>query len=394
MGETSPAFAEPLPVGQLYFPSRKKFRQAFEGIFKRRFFTNHGPLVTKLDQEVAGYLGVRHAVCVTNGTVALMAACKALDLSGSVIVPSFTFPATVQALVWAGLEPIFCDIDYNTHCINYKQVLPLIRNDTSAILGVHVWGRPCDTDSLDRLSGKTGVKIFYDACHAFGVSHKQKKIGNFGELEIFSFHATKILSSAEGGCITTNNDELASRLRTIRNFHSAYTEAVSPLRINGKMTEAQAALALISLDQHQAHVVNNKKQWLRYVQRLDNLPGLRIVKFNDRETQNYQYFVCQINENEFGISRDQLLQVLQAENIQARRYFYPAVHRLEPFASRFRDLMLPETEKLCREVIQLPLGGRCSLSAVDKVSKTICRARYHSAKLKKYFSHKSLLISQ
>ena len=391
-GDASPIFSEILPVGQLYFPTRKIFREAFDGIFKRKYFANHGPLVNKLDVEIADYLGVRHAICVTNGTIAIMMACKALGLTGSVIVPSFTFPATVQALVWAGLEPIFCDIDTETHCISYQQAALLVRNDTSAVLGVHVWGRPCDTDMLDKLGSKAGIKIFYDACHAFGVSHKHEHIGNFGELEIFSFHATKILGSAEGGCLTTNNDELAAILRTMRSFHSDYTETFSPMRINGKMSEAQAALALISLNQFEAHVNNNKKQWQRYVQYLDDLPGLKIAKFNEKEAQNYQYFVCEINASEFGINRDQLLRVLQAENIQARRYFYPAVHMLEPFVNHSHNLTLPETDRLCQEVIQLPLGGRCNLKAVEKVAKTIRRARLYSGKLKQFF-HRNEIVS-
>ena len=231
---------EPLPVGQLYFPSRERFRKAFDGIFDRRYFTNHGPLVNKLDQEIAEYLGTRHAVCVTNGTIAIMIACVAMGLKGSVIVPSFTFPATVQALVWAGLEPIFCDIDPETHCISADLASTLIREDTSAIFGVHVWGRPCNTRQLSKIGEQFNIKIFYDACHAFGCGHESRKIGNFGELEIFSFHATKVLSSGEGGCITTNDDELAERLRTIRSFHESHTYSDCPLRINGKMSEAQA----------------------------------------------------------------------------------------------------------------------------------------------------------
>lgn len=228
-------------------PERKSFDEAFNAVFDRHYYTNHGPLVESLDHEIASYLGVKHAVCMTSGTVAIMVACKSLDIEGTVIVPSFTFCATVQALLWSGLKPIFCDVDPTTHNLDTEMVKSLIQEDTTAILGVHLWGRPCDVTKLQAIANEHNLKLIFDACHAFGVTLENKKIGNFGDLEIFSLHATKILNAAEGGCVTTNSSEIASRLRTVRNFHSSNVDAEVSLRINGKMSEAQAALGHLSL---------------------------------------------------------------------------------------------------------------------------------------------------
>ncbi|MBU0755218.1 MAG: aminotransferase class I/II-fold pyridoxal phosphate-dependent enzyme, partial [Planctomycetes bacterium] len=209
-----PAFEKPLHVGQLHLPAWEAFERSFKGVFERRYFTNHGPLVQELDRRFAAHIGVRHAVSVTNGTVALMVAAQALDLRGEVIVPAFTFPATAQAMSWAGLDVVLCDVDPQTHTLTAPLVAPHISARTSAVLGVHTWGRACDPVRLEHLCKEKGIALFFDAAHAVDCTYEGIKCGRFGNLETFSFHATKVLSGCEGGCVVTDNDALADRIRT------------------------------------------------------------------------------------------------------------------------------------------------------------------------------------
>ena len=255
----TPAFTEPLQVDQLYLPRWSDFEEMCRGIFRRRYFANHGPLVRELDDRFAEHLGVRNAVSITNGTLSLMVAAKALDLSGQVIVPAFTFPATAQALSWAGLTPVFCDVDPTTHNLSVELVEPLINDQTCAVLGVHLWGRACNPYDLADLCDRHGLLLFFDAAHAINCTYDGRKIGGFGCVESFSFHATMMLNGAEGGCLTTNDDELANCIRTVKNFHESQSFAKVPLRINGKMSEAQAGMVLLGLKELPNNISRNRQ---------------------------------------------------------------------------------------------------------------------------------------
>ncbi|MBI1731272.1 MAG: aminotransferase class I/II-fold pyridoxal phosphate-dependent enzyme [Gammaproteobacteria bacterium] len=377
----TPAFAEPVHVGQLNLPPWNEFEQAFNGIFDRRYFTNHGPLVQELDRRLAGYLGVRHVVCVTNATVALMVACKALDLDGEVIVPSFTFPATVQALFWAGLTPVFCDVDPATHNISAELAAPLVGARAAAILGVHAWGRAGDTAALQDLCARRGIHLFYDAAHGVGCTHDGRSLAAFGELAVFSFHATKILGSGEGGCLATDNDDLAQRIRTVRNFHVSESVARVPLRINGKMTEAQAAMGLLGLDHLPRWIQRNRELYERY-RTWDSCRSLGgFVDYARGGQSNCQFCVFDIDSARFAMSRDQLQRLLRSENILARRYFFPGVHRLAPYCTLDPEAgaRLRSTEALCGRLLQLPLGTGVTADCVDRITGVLDLCLRHGA---------------
>lgn len=363
-----PAFEEELPVGQVNLPPWEDFERMFSGIFERGYYTNHGPLVARLESRIADTLGVIHAICITNCTIALMVAARALELRGEVIVPAFTFPGTVQALTWAGLEPVFADVDPYTHTLSAATVAPHIGPRTSAVLGVHLWGQPCDPDQLQSLCDESGLVLFFDAAHAFGCSHRERMIGNLGKLEAFSFHATKIISGAEGGCLTTNDDELAKRARTIRNFHNAETFANVGLRINGKMSEAQAAMALLSLDQYDSNCKHNRSIFDIYRARSQYWSGVRLRDFSGHGTHNFQYAVLETANDPDAIERDNLVALLRGENILARRYFYPGVHRLSPYVESAGPISLPVTEALCEHTVQIPLGP----CVTERIAHGIC----------------------
>ncbi|WP_341645459.1 DegT/DnrJ/EryC1/StrS family aminotransferase [Thauera sp. SDU_THAU2] len=362
----TPSFAEELPVGQINLPPWDEFEAMFADIFQRGYYTNHGPLVAELETAVARTLGVRHAICITNGTVALAIAALTLRLAGEVIVPAFTFPGTVQALSWAGLKPVFADVDPTTHTLSATTVAARISPHSCAVLGVHLWGHPCDPVGLQALCDDHGLQLFYDAAHAFGCGHAGRPIGGLGRIEAFSFHATKIISGAEGGCLTTDDDEVASRARTIRNFHQAETFANVGLRINGKMSEAQAAMALLSLRHFDRHRGRNRRIFDVYRQRAATWPDIRLYDFPDGEAHNYQYAVLEISPAA-ALTRDELITLLHAENVLARRYFSPGVHRLSPYAEQPDPPALPVTEALCRNVMQIPLGPRVDAEAAHRI---------------------------
>lgn len=368
-----PLFFEPLHAGQINSPQSNELETAFRGIFSRRFYANHGPLERELDSRLATYLGVRHAISITNGTLALMILLRALGLTGKVLVPSFTFPGTVQALSWAGLEPEFCDVDASTHNLSTATVSDRLGSGATAVLGVHLWGRACDVKGLAALAEEHGLILLYDAAHAFGCTAGGRLVGGFGVAEMFSFHATKVLNAAEGGCITTNDDELAARVRTMRTFHESETRADVAFRMNGKLSEAQAAVALCSLDEVEANINANKLRYELYKKRLAPFSGIEFIDHAYGEKSNYQYVLVQVEKEAAGISRDRLMQILRAENVFARKYFSPGVHRALPYREQYPEVLnrLPVTDELSDSLMQLPTGQAVSQDDVERVSELI-----------------------
>lgn len=349
----APAFSDPLHVGQINLPTWSAFEAGFRALFERRFYANHGPLEKELDARIAGILGVRHAVSVANGTVGLMVAARALGLTGEVVAPSFTFSGTGEALIWAGLQPVFCDVDPQTHCLTAELVEPAISSRTSAILGVHLWGRPCDPDGLETLARRYGLKLFFDGAHAIGCTHRGRLLGNFGDAEVISFHATKVVNGAEGGCIVTNDDDVADRLRACRSFHDGAPAAVD-LRLNAKISEAQALMALLSLSDLPANVDANRDRYKQYRDGLVGLTGIRFVDYAAGEASNCQYVVVEVDPA-CGLCRDELMLALHAENILARDYFVP-LHHMPPFQGNGPSVELPVADHLARTLMQFPTG--------------------------------------
>jgi dTDP-4-amino-4,6-dideoxygalactose transaminase len=308
-----------------------------------------------------------------NGTIALEIAIRTLGIKGEVIVPSFTFIATTHSLQWQEITPVFCDIDPRTHHIDPKIVEKMITPRTTAILGVHTWGRPCDIEVLSDIAQKHNLKLVFDAAHAFGCSHNGRMIGNFGDAEVFSFHATKFFNTLEGGAVVTNNDELAKKIRLTKNFGFDGYDNVIYIGTNGKMNEASAAMGLTNLNNLDEFIAINRRNYEHYNICLQNIPGIKMVQYNNFEKQNYQYIVIEVDEADSGFSRDNLLKVLHSENVIARRYFYPGCHRMEPYRSFFPNagLLLPETEKMSQRVLVLPTGTSVSLDDIRVIAQLI-----------------------
>ena len=365
----APAFAERLHVGRPNIGDRTRLLERFEDLLDRRWLTNDGPYVQEFERRLAQLLEVRHVVAMCNATVALEIAVRALGMTGEVIVPSFTFVATAHALQWQQITPVFCDVDPATHNIDPERVESLVTPRTTGIVGVHVWGRPADVTALAEIAARRGLRLLYDAAHAFGCTAGGRMIGGFGDAEVFSFHATKFLTSGEGGAVATSDDALAERMRLMRNFGFAGYDQVVYVGTNGKMGELPAAMGLTSLDAIDRFVAANRTNHAAYTAALAGIPGITIVPYDAAERSNYQYVVVEVEEGEAGLGRDELQRVLWAENVMARRYFYPGCHRMEPYRSYFPNagLLLPETERLVTRVLTLPTGTAMDDASVARV---------------------------
>jgi dTDP-4-amino-4,6-dideoxygalactose transaminase len=371
-----PAFAEALHVGRPNVGDRRRLLARINDLLDRNWLTNDGPYVREFEGRLAELVGVRHCVAMCNATIALEIAIRALGLKGEVIVPSFTFIATAHSLQWQEITPVFCDIDPATHNIDSARVEKMITPRTSGIIGVHTWGRACDISGLEEIARRHKLQVMFDAAHAFGCTYRGKLIGGFGRCEVFSFHATKFFNTFEGGAVLTNDDELAQKMRLMRNFGFSGYDNVIYIGTNGKMTEVCAAMGLTSLESVERFIERNRANHFAYRRGLEGVPGLRMMEYEERERTNYQYVVVEVDEEEAGLTRDELVAVLAGENVLARRYFYPGCHQMEPYRSYFPHaaLVLQETERLCRRVMALPTGTAVDEGIAAKISEILATA--------------------
>lgn len=379
-----PEFDDFLHVGRPNIGDRANFMDRVGDMFDRHWLTNNGPLVQEFETRIAEFLNVKHCVAVCNATIALEIVARALDLRGEVIIPSFTFVATAHALHWQRITPVFCDVDPHTHNIDPVEAEKLITPRTTGIVGVHVWGRACDVNSLEFIARKHNLKLMFDAAHAFACSHQGQMIGGFGDAEVFSFHATKFFNSFEGGAVTTNDNLLARKMREMRNFGFSGLDGVIEVGTNGKMSEISAAMGLTSLESLDDFIAVNKRNYYAYKKGLLGIPGIKLVEYDGHEKNNFQYVVVEVDESQSGINRDLLVRVLHAENILARRYFYPGCHQMEPYRTLYPEAgeRLLETEKLTDMVIQLPTGTAITEEIVFRICELIKFIVVNSLKLK------------
>jgi dTDP-4-amino-4,6-dideoxygalactose transaminase/ubiquinone/menaquinone biosynthesis C-methylase UbiE len=379
-----PAFPEPLHVGRPNLGNRDHFFMRVNNILDRRWLTNGGQYVQEFEEEIAKRVGARNCVATCNATIGLQIAARALEMSDEVIVPSFTFAGTAHALALQGIKPIFCDIDARTHNLDPEKVEALITPKTTGILGVHLWGRACDIEQLTKIARRHGLRLLFDAAHAFGCSHNEQMVGTFGDAEVFSFHATKFVNSSEGGAIVTNDDSLAKRLRLIRNFGFSDYDKVDCIGGNGKMSEISAAMGLTSLEDAESFIKTNYRNYREYSQRLAHCSGLQILEYNAVNSYNYQYVVIEVDSSALGLDRDTILHVLRAENIFARRYFFPGCHKMLPYRSMYsgKELSLPATEQVAGRVLSLPTGTAVSPADIALISQIICLLASNSQEVK------------
>lgn len=354
----APAFQETLHVGRPNIGDRERLLKRINDMLDRKWLSNNGPYVQEFERRISDMIGVKNCISMCNGTVALEIAIRSLDLKGEVILPSFTFVATAHALQWQEITPVFCDIDPKTHTIDPSCIEKMITPRTTGIIGVHLWGRPCDIESLEEIAASHHLKLLFDAAHGFGCSYKGRMIGSFGSAEVFSFHATKFFNTCEGGAIVTNDDALAGKIRLMKNFGFSGYDNVIYIGTNGKMNEFSALMGLTNLESIDEFIAVNFGNYKTYEQELRDLAGVTLINYDQREKCNYQYVILEIDESITHVTRDQIVDILRAENVLARRYFYPGCHRMEPYRSYFPHarLVLPETESLANRVLSLPAG--------------------------------------
>ncbi|CAN5532308.1 aminotransferase class I/II-fold pyridoxal phosphate-dependent enzyme [soil metagenome] len=368
-----PAFSEPIHVGRPNLGNRAEFLARIETMLDRRYLTNSGPFEREFERRVADLLGVRHCVAMSNATVALEISIRALELSGEVIVPSFTFVATAHALQWQQITPVFCDIDPHTHNIDPAKIEALITPRTTGILAVHLWGRPCPIEALQQVADAHGLALLFDAAHAFGCRHGSRHVGGFGRAEVLSFHATKFINAGEGGAVTTDDSALAERMQLMKNFGFAGYDNVISIGTNGKMNELSAALGLTHLESLDEFAAINREHYRAYGEHLAGIPGISLLTYCEEHSPNYQYVVAEVDEGEISLTRDALISVLQAEKVLARRYFYPGVHRMEPYRTLFPNAgtHLPETKAVASRVLVLPTGTGVTSADIAQICGTI-----------------------
>lgn len=367
----TPAFKDKLHVGRPNIGDRVRLLERINTILDSRWLSNMGPFEQEFERLIADFVGVRHCIAMCNATVALEIAIRALGLTGEVIVPSFTFIATAHALQWQGVTPVFCDIDPVTYTLDPARVEQMITPRTTGIIAVHVWGQMCNIEALIEIAARHRLKVLFDSAHAFGCSYKGRMIGGFGDAEVFSFHATKFVNSLEGGAVVTNDSETARKIRLMKNFGFTHYDRTDYIGINGKLNEIAAAVGITNLESIDEFIEANYQNYHAYLKELDGVPGIKVVKHDETERSNYQYVVLEIDEETSRMARDDLMMILHAENILARRYFYPGCHRMEPYRSYFphAGLLLPETERLCKRVLSLPTGTAVTPENI----KTICQ---------------------
>ena len=379
-----PTFSEKLHVGRPNIGDRERLLGRINEMLDRKWLTNNGPFVQEFERKIAGLVGVKHCIAMCNATVALEIAIRALELHGEVLIPSFTFIATAHALQRQEITPVFCDVDPATHNLNPVKVEAMITPRTTGIIGVHVWGRPCAIEALGEIAERRNLKLMFDAAHAFSNSYKGHMIGNFGQAEVFSFHATTFFNTFEGGAVVTNDDDLAAKMRLMKNFGFADYDTVIYVGTNGKMSEVSAAMGLTGLESLDEFIAANRRNYAAYRAGLQDILGVQLIIYDETERCNYQYIIVEVDEETAGISRDDLVRVLHAENVLARRYFYPGCHEMEPYRSYFphAGLLLPETRRLTRRVMSLPTGTAVTPGQIAMICQIIGFAIENAAELK------------
>lgn len=355
-----------IPVTKPFLPPIEEYQQYLKGIWQREWLTNMGPLASQLEMELKTYLKVKHLLYVTNGTVALQMAIKALQLKGEIITTPFSFVATTSSIVWEGCTPVFVDIDSQSLNIDPSKIEAAITDKTSAILATHVYGNPCDVEAIEKIAKKHHLKVIYDGAHAFGVEVNGKSIFEYGDISTCSLHATKLYHSVEGGLLISTNPQILKELASIRNFGISGFDSFASLGINGKNSEYHAAMGLANL----RYIENIKEKRLtltaHYEDKLKHLKAARPL-WHKASTNNGAYFPLVFESEELMLKCKEKLQLAE---IGARRYFYPSLASGLPYVEKTE---MPVTEYIAKRVLCLPLYYDLSFEEVDLICRFLLR---------------------
>lgn len=357
-----------IPVTKPFLPPQEEYQELLNGIWTRQWLTNMGPLASQLEMDLKDYLKVNHLLFVTNGTIALQMAIKALDLKGEIITTPFSFVATTSTIVWENCTPVFVDIDPKSLNIDATKIEAAITPNTKAILATHVYGNPCDVNAIDKIAKKHNLKVIYDAAHAFGVEIKGKSIFEYGDISTCSLHATKLYHTTEGGLIITKDADLLKKMSSIRNFGISGFDTFSELGINGKNSEFHAAMGIVNLKYIEA--IKNKRQLIasRYDKKLKGFKHFRPEWHINSENNNAYYPI--VIENEELLLKCK--EVLQLNEIGTRRYFYPSLAAALPYLA---PIEMPITDNMSKRVLCLPMFYDLTLEEVDHICRLLLRTQ-------------------
>lgn len=363
----------PIMVTKSFLPPFEEYTEEIKRVWETHWLTNMGPLHEELKSKLKEYLKVNEVTLCNNGHLALEIALKALELpkGGEVITTPFTFASTTHAIVNNGLKPVFCDIETVTYNMDAEKIESLITENTVAIMPVHVFGNPCNVEKIENIAKKYNLKVLYDAAHAFGVEIKEKGIGTFGDLSMFSLHATKVFNSIEGGLLTYNDKTLQKKLRLFKNFGITGPETVEAVGLNSKMNEFQAAMGIVNLRYINEQIEKRKVITQKYRGNLKKIKGIRFIEDLENVKHNYSYFPIVIDEKLYGKTRDELFNELQNYNIFTRKYFYPLVTDFDCYKEEYKDIELPNAKYVSDRVLTLPIYGELELETVEYICKAI-----------------------
>ena len=363
-------FEQRIYVTRPVFPTIEEVTEKLRDIWAAKWLTNNGPQHTMLERELTEFLRVPYLSLFNNGTIALIVACQSLRLSGEVITTPFTFAATPHVLSWNNITPIFCDIDAETMNIDAAQIESMITPHTTAILAVHVFGTPCNVEKIQEIADRYGLRVIYDAAHAFGVEIDGRGIGTFGDVSMFSFHATKLYHTVEGGALTHGDKNLKQRIDLLKNFGIKNEEEVVMPGINGKLNEISAAIGRIMLNYVEGERLKRKHLHAIYNEELADVEGITLMpNCADNVKLNYQYYVVRIDEKIFGRSRDYVYDELRNFNVYARKYFHPLCSEFTCYRqlNSSRPENLPVANVIGKQVLSLPMYGGLSDDDVRKI---------------------------
>ncbi len=356
-----------IPVTKPFLPPLEEYYKLVQSIWERQWLTNNGPLVNELELKLKEYLNVPHLIYVTNGTIALQIAIKALGLKGEIITTPFSYVATTSSIVWEGCTPIFVDIDPNTFNIDPTKIEAAITNETSAILATHVYGNPCDIEKIQEIADRYNLKVIYDAAHCFGTKYKGKSIFEFGDVSTSSFHATKLFHSIEGGAIITKDPDLLKKMAYMRNFGHDGPENFNGVGINGKNSELHAAMGLVNLNYIEDILSRRRELFAYYDKKLKGLKKTTQSLLPESE-YNYSYYPIVLPSEEFLFK---IVKILNDHWIYPRRYFYPSLNTL-PYVQLQN---LPVTDDISRKVLCLPLYHTLSFEEIDYIARLMLRVQ-------------------
>ena len=373
---------KPIMITRSSMPPMEEYIEKMKELWDSRYLTNSGKFHKEFEEALIKYLNVSNVSLFTNGHMGLELTLEAMNLSGEVITTPFTFASTTQAIVRNNLTPVFCDVKEDDYTIDESKIEELITDKTCAIVPVHVYGNVCNVYEIERIAKKHNLKVIYDAAHAFGIKVNGKSVLDFGDASMVSLHATKVFHAIEGGLVVLHDEDLKVKLDKIKNFGFLTEELVDEIGSHARMNEFQSIMGLCNLNHVSEEILKRKKLTERYRENLRGIEGIKVMEEVEGVENNYTYFPVLIDEDKFGLNRDDVYDILLNNNIFSRRYFYKLTSDFECYENKFKKYETPIANKIAKSVLTLPLHGDLSIADIDKVCDVLCKINKNLSKEK------------